>query len=248
MKPARALLLLAGLGAVTGLAGLLLYGVLGPDPTPAGPVAVPPDDPATALQRHAGPVHILLAGTSLTANTDWPVALQETLSRCTARGVLVERLARPGEGIRWGLPALRARLADASLPRPDLVVAEFSGNDATLTRGLPLFETRRRTFELVETIRSAGAVPWLATMSPSWGKKVLIRPGQARYHALYRDVAAQSGAGLIDTIAQWRALDSATRRAMVPDGTHPTAAAMRQITVPAFAAALGPLVCDPPAG
>ena len=54
--------------------------------------------------------------------------------------------------------------------------------------------------------RAHGAQVFLATMSPAWGRDAFERPGQARYHALYRDLARTRDVGLIDTTPQWYAL------------------------------------------
>lgn len=235
--------------ALTGLIGILaimgLYGVIGLRPTPPGMVIVPPASlPETIrLQRDGGSLHILLVGTSLTARGDWPERLERALASCAPQGVLVERLAKSGQGIRWGLPALQARLSDAAMPRPDITIVEFSGNDSSLRQGLPLFLARKRTLLLIETLGQAGSVAFLSTMNPGWGREAITRPGQARYHGMYRDVAAKTGAGLIDTAPQWRALAPEIRTRVVPDGGHPNEEGAELITIPAFLAALTPLVC-----
>lgn len=227
------------------LLALALYGVIGLPPTAPGAVVVPPAgiDGPMQPRRQGGPLLILLVGTSLTSRGIWPDRLAEGLAACAPVGVAVERLARSGESIRWGLPALIARLADLTLQPPDIVIAEFGGNDASPHRGLPLPLSRRRTLRLVAAIRAAGAVPLLATMSPEWGREGAKRPGQARYHSMYRDVAAETGAGLIDTVPLWLALPAAERRMLVPDDAHPTDIGSEFITLPAFRAALKPLVC-----
>ena len=241
----RALLLLALAGLIVALALLLLYGVIGPRPTLPGAAVVLPPAVSRPLQPRApdGPIYILLAGTSLTSRGDWPEKLERALASCAAQGVTVERLAKAGLGIRWGLPALRTRLADTSLPRPDIIVAEFGGNDASPRQGLPLFLARERTRSLIATIREAGAIPFLSTMSPGWSLDALGRPGQARYHGMYRDIAAETGAGLIDTVPEWLALSPETRHRLVPDNGHPNDEGAERITIPAFLSALMPMVC-----
>lgn len=240
-----AVLAAIGIGAIADtIGGGFAYGVLGRAPTAPGARIIPPEGQPMAA---AGQRHVLLLGTSLTVRGDWPELLQERLASCAAAGAppVVERLARAGAASDWGMPALRARLAEA--PAPDVVVIEFSGNDASLVHGLPLSTSRRNHRRMLRMVQDAGAVPILATMSPAWGWKAAARPGQRRYHALYRDLAVQTGAGLVDTIADWRALSAAARHAAVPDNLHPTPAAMAAITVPALAAALRPLVCRQPA-
>ena len=188
----------------------------------------------------ARPVRILLLGTSLSARGSWSATLEARLAACRSGAVAVEVLARPGHSIRWGRPALQRRLAQG--PRPDLIIAEFSINDATLLRGLSLARARAETQGLIADVGEAGIPLYLATMSPAFGWNWFERPGHRRYTALYRELAADHGTGLIDTEARWHALDSSARARALPDGLHPTDAAMQAITVPAFAAALAPLI------
>ena len=232
----RLLLFLAVAGAA--IAGLG-YGLVGAAPTASvGRVALPVGWPKPLPAAHH---RILLLGTSLTRRGDWPELLEERLRQCATAPLMVERLAQAGAASGWGLEALRARLAEA--PAPTIIVVEFSGNDASIIHGFPLFVSRHHHREILQHARDAGALPILATMSPAWGWKALARPGQRRYHALYRDLARSEGTGLIDTISDWRALPLAARRQALPDNLHPTPAAMEAITVPAFEAALRPLVC-----
>jgi lysophospholipase L1-like esterase len=242
---ARLLLVMALAGLIGLLAVLALYGVIGPWPTPPDLVIVPPARHHEVIRPHrdGGPLHVLLVGTSLTARGDWPKRLERALASCATQGVVVERLAKSGQGIRWGLPALQIRLSDVAKPRPDITIVEFSGNDASLRQGLPLFMARKRTLLVIETLGRAGSVVFLSTMNPGWGNEAITRPGQARYHGMYRDVAAETGTGLIDTVPQWRALPTEIRHRVVPDGGHPNDEGAELITLPAFFTALRPLVC-----
>lgn len=228
------LVLVAAL-ALGGLGLALAYGVLGPTPTPPGERIVAPRAPSAAPARD-----VLILGTSLTSRGDWPEHLEARLRECAA-DARVERLARAGASSRWGLASLRERLA-AGDP-PDVVVVEFSGNDAALARGFPLPVSRRLHRAIVAEAREAGATVILATMSPGWGREAWERPGQDRYHALYRDLAREEGSGLVDTIPDWRALPPERRAAWVPDDLHPTDEAMRAIAATALEEALRPLVC-----
>ena len=237
-----ALFVAAFLVVATGALGFA-YGMVGPSPDS-------PDTAGPPISYPAGPPpashHVLLVGTSLTSRGDWPGLLQDRLSACAGRRVRVERLALAGASSNWGRKALEARLADRTAPRPGLVVIEFSINDASLLRGVPLFQSRRNHLDMLQLVRASGASAFLATRNPAFGWKAAMRPGQSRYQALYRTLARQQGAGLIDSIPEWRALAPATRHALLPDGLHPTPAAMETIAVPALEDALGPLLCLSP--
>ncbi|MBF9033979.1 hypothetical protein HKCCE2091_06990 [Rhodobacterales bacterium HKCCE2091] len=180
---------------------------------------------------------ILVLGTSLTARTDWPLALEAELRSCNPL-VSVTTRARSGANSTWGLDALREALAEGAAP--DLVLAEFSINDASPFRGMPLRLSRNRHEAMID---AAGAPVVFLTMSPAWGREALERPGQAAYRNLYRRLAEDGRAGLVDTVPDWRALSVAERRAMVPDGLHPTAEATIGVAVPRIAAALRPVFC-----
>lgn len=235
----RSLLVLGALALV----GAFFYGVIGLPPTAPVNRVVPPAEAERPAPGKS--YHIIILGTSLTSRGDWPVLLRDRLNSCAAGPVQVERLARAGAASGWGLAALRERLSDTAAGPPDLLIVEFSGNDASLAHGYPLFVSKRNHREIIRLAREAGAAVMLATMSPAWGQNALERPGQDRYHALYRDLAAAEGVGLIDTIPDWRALSVEDRRADVPDGVHPTDAAMAAIAVPAFVEAIGAIVCRP---
>lgn len=187
------------------------------------------------------PVHVLLLGTSLTAGGDWAHALERQLAACHRGGVVVERLAKPGANSAWGARVLAVRLVEA--PIPDLLVVEFSINDASLWRGITLEQSRARHEEMLMAAKRAGITVWLATMSPAFGRKALERPGHLAYRSLYHDLALANNAGLIATTPAWQALSPDDRMAALPDDLHPTDAAMVAIAVPAYASALGSVVC-----
>lgn len=228
----------AGLVALTGVLGLWAYGVIGAAPTPPSAAVAGSRE---VVARPGEPVRILFLGTSLSARGDWPARVAAALGACAPQGVVVERLATPGAGSRWGWPAFRDWVAAGG--EADIVVAEFAINDAVPLRGSPLWIARDRYAGIVVLAREAGAVPVLATMSPAWGTEAWQRPGLARYLGAVRDVAAAEGAGLVDAAPAWVALDEATRVAFVPDGLHPTDEGQAAVTVPAMVEGLKPLVC-----
>jgi len=224
---------MAGLGVTAMVGALWLYGVIGPPVTAQAARIVLPDRSELTGDR------VLILGTSLTRSGTWVETLEEQLQSC-APGVTITRLARAGAASRWGETALTTHLQEASY---DLVIIEFTANDASLARGLPLIWSRAGHIRMIGQLRNSGAAVILATMSPAWGQNAWERPGQTRYAGMYRDLATQLGTGLIDTRAEWHDLPQADRVRLVPDGLHPTQDGHAQITVPAFAEALAPLVC-----
>lgn len=225
--------------------GAYAYGVLGRFLPRAG-------DPATNLQPVSlrsdslgaqAPLVALILGTSLTAGGDWVYELERQLAACRRAGVRVERLAKPGANSAWGAGALQRRLAAG--PVPDILIAEFSINDSSLWRGFSLTKSRVHHDDIIATAARAGVPLWLATMTPAFGAKAWQRPGQVAYRTLYADLARQHGVGLVAMAADWAALAPQDRKTMMPDGLHPTDAAMVKLAVPALVRALGPAVCNP---
>jgi lysophospholipase L1-like esterase len=128
------------------------------------------------------------------------------------------------------------------LASSDFVIVEFTINDASLWHGMTLDKSRDRHREILKAAVAAGLPVFLATMSPAFGREALERPGQVAYRALYPDLARAEGAGLIAMVPGWQALTPDERRAALPDGLHPTDAAMAQVAVPALTAALVPVL------
>lgn len=241
-RPLRALLLLlllilvaGGLWAAGRTAGL--YASEPPAPVHRMPDALPA--PGT------GPFRIVALGTSLTARGDWPDSLGARLSACAGRPVTVERVARAGAGSNWGRDQVAAVLALS----PDLVLIEFAINDADLRDGVSLARARDNHLALIAALEAGrpGLPLMLMTMNRAEGLRGLMRPRLAAHHAQYRDLAAGQGpgqgVGLIDLAPLWAAALAAGRGPeLLPDGLHPTDAAVAEIALPAMVAEIGRLL------
>lgn len=213
-------------------------GAFGTASAPAGHRLPQPE----ALPLKPGqPLSILIVGTSVTARGTWTTELEAELAVCRTEGVQVERLAKAGANSGWGEQALARRLASG--PAPDIVVMEFAGNDARLLRGVSVWQADERMTRMAKAVREAGAEPFLATMSMTFGRERLERPWLTAYHGLYRAVARSAAAGLIDTAPGWMDLSRDDARRLVPDGSHFTPEAARLLIVPGYREALAPLVC-----
>lgn len=226
---------------VFGFVVAFLYGVIGWSYTSSGPRIVLPETNASLGNKPV--LRILILGTSLTSRGSWPEEVEARLGACAAVPVVVTRLARAGATSSWGLRALNDYFNQVGSNRPDVLIVEFSGNDASLYHGFPLYVSQRNHLKILDLARHKGVEVFLATMSPAWGMNALERPGQGRYHALYRELAARADVGLIDTAQTWADLPLAERSAFVPDGLHPGEEGMRAIAVPAFVEALKPFAC-----
>lgn len=171
---------------------------------------------------------VVTFGTSLTAAGRWQKTLQKKLELCWGRDVLVVNKASSGKGSTWGL----ANVAAVIEADPDIAIVEFAVNDARLKSDMTLDASRRQTRSIVEAIKSAcpSAKVFLMITNPVHGHPAKGRPLLADYYQLYRDLATEGIAGLVDAYQAW----SAASASDIPDGLHPTAAAHRAITVPAI--------------
>ncbi|QIE57049.1 hypothetical protein G5B40_17350 [Pikeienuella piscinae] len=215
---------------------LLAYGAFGAPEHPQGdrPAAVAaarcasPDCPAT----------VTLLGTSLLAHGAWRDALEQRLDACRGGPVTLRVIVKPGASSDWG------RTQMDGLFDSDAIIVDFAVNDASLWRGVTLERSRENHLALIDAAEANGVAIFLATMNPAFALKAAVRPGRPVYHDLYRELADETGAGLIDDAPRWAARDDAWLRAAIPDDLHPTNAAMTEITLPSFARTLTPLICS----
>jgi lysophospholipase L1-like esterase len=216
---------LAALAPVLAVAGLVAWSQ---PPAPFAPRDRPPPPGAV-------PERVAVLGTSLSARSDWPAALEAALSACLGRPARVAVVARPGASAAWGM----GQLDRVAAHRPDLVLIEFAINDADLLDGLsPGRAASAHEVILTELAAMApGARLVLMTMSPAHGPRGWVRPRLEAHYALYPRLAAVHGAGLVDLYPRWLARPDP--RADLPDGLHPTDAAARAVILPPLLAALG---------
>ena len=179
-------------------------------------------------------LRVVTYGTSLTATGRWQRALQDELRRCWGPNVAVINKASNAKGSTWGL----ANVSTVVEAQPDIAIVEFAMNDARLTGGSSLDESRDQTKEIVAAIKSANpaAAVFLMTTPAVRGKRIATRPHLNDYYQMYRDLAASGVAGLIDSQPAWSGLPDSD----IPDGVHPTPDAHRAVTVPAIVHALAP--------
>ncbi|UPK29780.1 SGNH/GDSL hydrolase family protein [Bradyrhizobium sp. 195] len=185
------------------------------------------------------PLTVVALGTSLTHSGGWLKPLETQLSECLDRSVNVLNFGRDGATSDWGV----AVLEDVVHAGPDVVLIEFSINDAALTKGTSL----RRSRENVKTIvlRLRDALPrlkiFLMTMNPAFGPRAWIRPQIAAYYDVYRTLAAELDVGYIDNLPDWNNLTEL--RARIPDGLHPVPEWAGRILVPTIARAIASTEC-----
>lgn len=185
---------------------------------------------ASALER---PVAVM--GTSLTADSGWPDALVEALSACAGEPVPLVRAARAGATSAWG----QEQAAYVAAAEPRLVLIEFLANDADILDGLWLSESRTAHEAILDVLRAGApdAVIALVVMSPATGLRGLVRPFAGDFAAMYHALSATRHVHLIDLGPAWdAALRANGAAALLPDGLHPTEAAVRAVALPVLVA------------
>ena len=193
----------------------------------------PQDIGMPVARSGAGPVRIVVLGTSLSQRAVWPDPVQGLLGACLDRPVEIVRTARAGASSDWGVAEAR------KLPalRPDLVIIEFSINDADLVDGLSLGASRDNHAALIRQAAESGAAVVLMTTNPVGRLAALKRPFMPAYQDIYPDLARTSGAGFFDGERRWRKRPG--WRAALADGVHPDPAAEAEVIAAPLAQFLG---------
>lgn len=189
------------------------------------------------------PANIVFLGTSLTSGESWTRDVTDQLTRCARTPAQVTHLARPGASSGWGRKMFQTYLQQPGARTGGVLIIEFSVNDASLLRGMPLVVSQKNHENLIHSAQAQGYVVFMATMNPVWGINIFKRPGHRRYLALYHRLADETGVGLINTVPEWLSMSAEARQRALPDGLHPTSQAAQNIMKPAVLAALEPFIC-----
>lgn len=215
--------------AALGLGAAAAWSVIWRTPPP-GP---PADRPITIA--NTAPLKVVAFGTSLTGRYDWPERLQAVLAQCLDQPVIVTKIAKPGQPVTWGETQIGSVLAE----KPDLVLMEFSINDADIRDGVPFKDSIAAHERILRKLSQADHAPQivLMTMSPAHGPRGLIRPRLWAYYQSYHDLAARYRTGLVDAYPRWLALPGWKDR--FADGLHPEPEPVNQVLLPAILDALG---------
>lgn len=185
------------------------------------------------------PIRIVTFGTSLTAVGGWQDDLQESLRACTGAAIEVVNLGQGRMASDWGLENIGRVIAE----RPDIVLIEFSINDAYVAKNISLSESENNNRAIIRKIRDVNkyAKIYLMTMNYTIGPIQDVRPDLDRYYEIYRFLAAKEAVQLIDNAPLWlarREAEPASMARLIPDSIHPTAEAFREVALPNVVRAL----------
>jgi acyl-CoA thioesterase-1 len=196
----------------------------------------------TNLSLGTHPLIVAAFGTSLTHHGGWLKPLQDELTRCLGREVTVLDFGKNGETSEGALKSLGEVIG----AHPEIVLVEFSANDAAWFRGFSLNRSRENTRKIVQTILAA--LPetkiFLMTMNPVFGLRRWTRLNLDAYYGLYESLASELGIGYIDNRPAWKSLKENELGAGIPDGSHPLPELAARLLVPNIAEAIVPECTD----
>ncbi|MEM1129051.1 MAG: SGNH/GDSL hydrolase family protein [Pseudomonadota bacterium] len=186
------------------------------------------------IDRLPNPLRVTVMGTSLTARGTWPDALTSELATCLDVPVSVTRIAKGGETSRWGKEETEAVIASA----PDILLIEFTINDADLRHGVSLAESAQNQREIIAEVQRTLPRTRIAlmTLNRAYYRRALVRPLMRRYESQYDRLAADLDVGRLNLLPEWhRAVAENGLSAAIPDGVHPAPAVAERVNVPAIA-------------
>lgn len=197
-----------------------------------------------AKVRSGENVKVCLLGTSLTKAGTWPGSLQTWLSRESPGPgtVSVVNLAASGKASNHGVST---QTPAALKHKPDAVFIEFSMNDAASTLNI----TRQQSLDNLNSMidqfqdQNPDIMIVLQTMNnvADDTSPFSPRPQLAAYYQIYRDVAEERGAILIDHYPNWLQLftnDLATWNSYMNDPVHPNKLGQKNVLMPELQRAL----------
>jgi lysophospholipase L1-like esterase len=183
---------------------------------------------------------VVAYGTSLTLYGAWAGAAEAWFN--TNYPGLVTFINSGGSGMNsdWGVTNLTGKV----LPHhPNLVLLEFSFNDAHTKFALPVAQARSNLNTIIQGIRELDVettvllqimnVPWDAPGNPA----LTSRPQLEAYNDIYRQFARADDIPLVDHYPAWLTLQHtnlALFQSSIPDGAHPNDAASLAIAWPAL--------------
>jgi lysophospholipase L1-like esterase len=183
---------------------------------------------------------VVVYGTSLTAAAAWPEALKEYFDRLYPGLVTFINSAQSGQHSHWGLAQLPERVLSH---HPDLILLEFSVNDAATKHAISVEQSEGNLDSMVKSLRQQNPQMdiILQTMNTFWdvpndpqGKQAASdRPQLELYNDVYRQYAHEHDLPLLDHYPHWLALQREDREKFqkwLPDGSHPIPEASLAVT------------------
>ena len=190
-----------------------------------------PKPPSLRLLSVNGPLTLAAGGTSLSAQATWPEAVAKHLQTCIAHPVTLKKLTKGGETSQWGVDNIATLARDA----PDIVLLEFTINDADIRRGVSLSQSLQNHRALIDALQQANPEVriFLLRLNRAYGGRAMIRPRLAAYERQLTRLISET-VTIVDTRPLW----AKAGREALPDGIHPDPATALEIMKPVLTAAL----------
>ncbi|CAN5387610.1 hypothetical protein BH11ARM1_BH11ARM1_02940 [soil metagenome] len=186
---------------------------------------------------HGENLRVVVYGTSLTANGEWPKQLEKALNERYSGQITLVNGAGSGMNSDWGVENLTSRVLEN---KPDVVFIEFAVNDSVARFNLSIDKSRHNLESMIDQIRSTnpGTEIIRQVTNPVTGRPEGdsgYRPHLDQYFALTRDIANKKHTVLIDHEKAWqRILDQGRYGQFVPDGLHPNPVGYAKFATPAI--------------
>jgi lysophospholipase L1-like esterase len=178
-------------------------------------------------------VIVAALGTSLTEVGGWLDPLGQLIAEQSRQSVSVRNFGKSGANSSWGITQVERLVAT----HPDVVLIEFSVNDASWLRGISLNQSRKNMEKIVAQIRNghSSCTIYLMTMSPVLIWRRWMRPRLKAYYDLYGELAEELKVGYIDNRPSWNSLTRSQLAKAIPDGSHPNQDMAVRLIVPTIA-------------
>ena len=228
----------------SGLIAAIVAPLLSLSPAFAADAPKPAENTANFFKRLDAGEHltVVVYGTSLTAGGAWSGAMKQWFDAKSPGKIKFVNSGGPGQNSDWGLQNLKAKVLDL---KPDLVLIEFSYNDAHDKFNMPVTRGAENLDKIVTGIRKENpqAAVVLQIMNANWDANEkgssLHRPQLLEFNENYRKYAKANGYPLLDHYPVWDKLKAEDRKIFekyVPDGTHPTKEGSLAVTWPTIKA------------
>lgn len=183
---------------------------------------------------------VAFVGTSLT----WSLTREDGYWQSFLHRTLQPQVSRPLRFYDFGVSGdtsagMLARIGTPAGMRPRLAVIEVGMNDANTSVALATFASN--VTSIINAFKTSDASTKIALMtmnpaiSPASGTLVSNLPS---YYQKLRDLSTSEGVYLFDNTASW----GTPNTTQIPDGVHPTVAAVRATMVPNLVTDIGGLV------
>ncbi len=184
-------------------------------------------------------INLLFVGTSLSTDYDWPEDTALRVSTCLNRPVDLKRVTRNGATSRWGKDALKRYIAHADAVKPDVIMFEFTANDADFRRLLSPSQSAALTQDMIADLKDFAPDARIVFLGMYHGNGLrgALRFRYPHYLKIYQNLAKTDPYfSFVNISPDWenhlRSLSKPQQKQALPDGLHPSQAAAKHVNSP----------------